>query len=336
MDRRCADDDQHIDAPTARSPTGELRGHGRHRRPWDDHRVLSPSRVHGEIQARLREMRARLAPPLVPAFDSLIERRGFLSDDIDTFFHPLGHPIAAVPMWVAAAVGDADQERLLDVIEATVAGYLYVRVHDDRLDEGIGDPDDALFLADGFLIRHQVLLARHVGASPRFWLLFERVAGEYATAMLLERSLLRAAATYGPAEFDAVLGRSRPLALPGAALLDVADRWELLEPLQRFVHHAVRAAQLVDDVLDCHVDAAAGRQTWVVRRLQRDGGVAAMGRNLVAGGLDEIVAEVLADLDAADGSARAIGMTDASEWLAARRAAVVALHEQILVRFLLG
>jgi hypothetical protein len=89
-------------------------------------------------------------------------------------------------------------------------------------------------------------------------------------------------------------------------------------------------------VLDCHVDAAAGRHTWVVRRLQRDGGVAAMGRNLVAGGLDEIVAEVLADLDAATGLARSVGMADASEWLAARRAAVVALHEQILVRFLLG
>jgi hypothetical protein len=298
--------------------------------------VLKPSRVHGEIQSRLREMRVRLAPPLVPAFDSLIERRGFLSDDIDTFFHPLGQPIAAFPMWVAAAVGDDDQGRLLDVIEATVAGYLYVRVHDDRLDEGIGDPDDALFLADSFLVRHQVLLARHVGASARFWTLFEDVAGEYGAAMLLERSLLRAGAAYGRTEFDAVLGRSRPLVLPGAALLDIADRWEVLEPLRQFVHHAVRAAQLVDDVLDCHVDAAAGRHTWVVRRLQRDGGVAAMGRNLVAGELDEIVFEVLADLDAAAGYARSVGMADASEWLAARRAAVVALHEQILVRFLLG
>jgi len=303
---------------------------------WDDHRVLSPSRVHGELQQRLRDIRFRLAWDLVPAFDALMARRGFLSDDSDMFFHPLGQPIAAFPMWTAVAVGDADEDRLLDMIEATVAGYLYVRVHDDRLDEGIGDPDDALFLADAFLLRHQVLLARQVGASPRFWSLFERTAAEYAAAMLLERSVLRSDATYGPDEFDAVLGRSRPLVLPGAALLDVADRWELLEPLQRFVHHAVRAAQLVDDLLDCHADAAAGRHTWVVRRLQRDGGVEAMGRNLVAGGLDDIVTDVLADIDAADEYGRAVGMAGASEWLAARRDAVVALHEQVLVRFLLG
>lgn len=303
------------------------------------HGVLTRARVQAEIRDRLVSMRRRLSAELRPAFDALLERRGFLSSDADLLFHPLGHPIATFPTWVAAAVGPetADSEdRMLDLIEATVAGYLYVRVHDDRLDEGIGDPDESLFLADAFLVRHQTLLARYVGSSPRFWYLFEQVAAEYAAAMLLERSVMRVGATYGPHEFDLVLGRSRPLVLPGVAVLDVADRWDLVEPLQRFVHHAVRAGQLVDDLLDCKVDRAAGRLTWVVRRLGGEDSASVMVQTLVSGGVDEILAEALDDVDASDAAAVEVGMVDARTWLAARRAEIVTLHERILTRFLLG
>src|SRR5262249_57932121 len=118
--------------------------------------VLSLGRVQGEIQDRLLRLRERVSGDLHPAFDALIERRGFLSTESDPFSHPLGHPIASFPVWVAEAVGDAapgTDVRLLDLIEATVVGYLYVRVHDDRLDEGIGDPDESPFLADAFLLR---------------------------------------------------------------------------------------------------------------------------------------------------------------------------------------
>jgi hypothetical protein len=301
--------------------------------------VLTRTRLHAEIRDRLVSMRRRLSADLWPAFDALVARRGFLSSDADPLFHPLGHPIAWFPTWVAAAVGltSAESEpRLLDLIEASVAGYLYVRVHDDRLDEGIGDPDESLFLADAFLVRHQTLLARNVGSSGRFWTLFEQVAAEYSAAMLLERSVMQAGATYGPHEFDLVLGRSRPLVLPGAAVLEMSDRWDLVEPLQQFVHHAVRAAQLVDDLLDCETDRAAGRLTWVVRRLGGEVSAAEMTHTLVAGGIDEIISDALRDVDASDAAAAEVGMADARLWLEARRAEIVTLHERILTRFLLG
>jgi hypothetical protein len=143
-------------------------------------------------------------------------------------------------------------------------------------------------------------------------------------------------ATYGPHEFDLVLGRSRPLVLPGVAVLDVADRWDFVEPLQRFVRHAVRAAQLVDDLLDCEVDRAAGRLTWVVRRLGGEAGATAMVHALLSGGMDEIVADALRDVDAADTAAAELGMVDARVWLDARRTEIITLHEEILTRFLLG
>jgi hypothetical protein len=180
------------------------------------------------------------------------------------------------------------------------------------------------------------LLARHVGTSDRFWSFFERVAARYAAAMLLERDVLRADAVYGVDEFDRVLQRSQPLILPGAALLDVTDRWELLEALQRFVHHAVRAAQLVDDLLDSETDRAAGRWTWVVRRLGGDAGPEEMTVRLIGGGIDEIVADVLVDIDVADVAAREVGMAAAVDWLAARRNEVARLRKLILTRALLG
>jgi hypothetical protein len=296
-------------------------------------------RAVDHVVRSLRVQRGRLPGELTPAFDALLARRGMSTNDRAAFSHPLGHPLVSFPIWVADAVGAGGAEgegRLLDLIEATLAGYLYVRVHDDRLDEDIGDPDEALFLADSFLIRHQALLARHVGSSDRFWELFERTAHEYAGAMLLERSLLRPDASYGPAEFDRVLGRSRPLVLGGAALLAIADRWDLLESLQRFVHHAVRSSQLVDDLLDCEVDRANARLTWVVRRLGGEAGPEAMARRLIEGGVDEIVTEAAADIDAAKGAAEMIGMPAARVWLEDRRAALSNLHEQLVLRFLLG
>ena len=302
-----------------------------------DHGVLSNARVQAEMRDRLLSLRRRMSADLWPAFDELVARRGFLSSDSGPLFNELGHPIASFAPWVAAAVGRGGQDDLLlDLIEATLVGYLYVRVHDDRLDEGLGDPDDSLFLADAFLVRHQTLLARHVGASPRFWDLFEHVATEYAAAMLFERSHLQPEAAYGAAEFDVVLGRSRPLVLPGAAVLEVADRWDLRELLERFVHHAVRAAQLVNDLLDCETDRAAGRFTWVVRRLAGEQGRVEMMQALLRGGIDDILADATRDVDASDAAAAALGMADAQSWLAERRKKIQALRGTMLERLLLG
>jgi hypothetical protein len=301
--------------------------------------MLDADRVHAELIARLDGLGRRLAPELLPAYEALLDRRGFREADAAALLHPLGQPIVAFPLWVADAVAGPrplPPDVVLDVVEATVMGYLYVRVHDDRLDDGIGDPDEALFLASALLVRHQALLARHVGASARFWTMFEQVANDYATAMLLEHRLWSTGAVYGEAEFDQVLRRSQPLVLPGAALLSMADRWELLDDLQRFVRHVVRAGQLVDDLLDCEVDRAAGRFTWVVRRLRGEAGAEALARALLGSGVDEIVADILADVDAATASARSGGLDAALPWLDARRADVLALRDAVLLRFLMG
>jgi hypothetical protein len=289
------------------------------------------------VRVRLRTLRGGLSSRLLGEFDHLIDRMRLLSGS-DAFSHPLAQPLVQFPAWTSAAVdhGPGREERLADMAEATVTGYLYVRVHDDRLDENMGDPDLSMFLADALLIRHQALLAGHVGTDPRFWRLFQSVARSYADAMLLEREVLRFESHYDAEVFDLVLARSQPLVLPGAALLSVTDRWDLLEPLQTFVRHVVRAGQLVDDLSDCLRDLDRGRYTWVVRRLDGGCGRDAVLRRLMGTGIDEVLDDVMADLDGASASALAIGMTEAVPWISARRESVFGLRDRMLLSELFG
>ena len=290
-----------------------------------------------EVRRRLMSLRGRLSPWLVSEFDDLMVRMRLLPGS-GSLSHPLTQPLVEFPTWVSRAVdhGSGRDARLADMVEATVTGYLYVRVHDDRLDDDLGNPDLAMFLADTFLIRHQSLIARHVGTDPRFWELFQSMADGYTNAMLLENRALRREAHYDAAVFDRVLDRSQPLVLPGAALLSVAGRWELLEPLQRFVRHTVRSGQLVDDLMDCLQDLERSRYTWVVRRLGGEQGHDVMLSRLIGTGVDEVVNDVFADLDSALNAAEAVGMTDAVAWAAARRRSVLDLRERMLLSELFG
>ena len=290
-----------------------------------------------DIRPRLLKLRSGLSRSLLDPFDQLMGRTLFLSDP-DALGNPLTQPLAEFPRWVSAAVDDGPgrEPRLADMVEAAIAGYLFVRVHDDRLDEDLGDPDTAMFLADAFLVRHQSLLARHVGADTRFWDLFESTAAEYAAAMLLERHALRKESHLDADLFNQILGRSRPLILPGAAILTVAGRWDLFDPVRRLVHHAVRAGQLVDDLMDSVQDLRAGRYTWVVRRLGGERGSEFMLKSMLDTGIDEVVADVMDDLDMASIAAQEAGISGAAAWIGSRRAAVSALRDRLLLSGLLG
>ena len=67
-------------------------------------------------------------------------------------------------------------------------GYLYVRVHDDLDDEGVGEPTTAMLVADAFLVRHNALLATHVASHGSGTSTSGRPR-RYSEAMLLEREV---------------------------------------------------------------------------------------------------------------------------------------------------
>jgi hypothetical protein len=295
---------------------------------------------HDDLQERLRAHRTRVAPRLREAFDALVVRHGFLTDDADTFFHPLVQPLVTFPRWVAAAAGGVGEPVVRDLVESTVMGYLHVRVHDDVMDEGhalpTGDPSGvaaSFLLADSFYERHVALLATHV-SSVRFWDLHQSVAARYADAMLLERELSAPHASYGRDDFARVLDRSLPLVVPGAAIFELTDRWDDVDALAAFVHHVVRAGQIVDDLMDLEHDVRLGNHSWVARQLGSTEQPTGMRVALATGGLRRLVREALEDLAHARELAVSLGMPDAARWTDARSADVVAYERHALTSLL--
>jgi hypothetical protein len=308
--------------------------------------MLSHAVLVEAIEADLRELRGRLGPEVVGALDALLARRGiFVEGRSPDYFHPLGQPVAELPVWVA----DAARQRGRTLDDAVVAGlavasqvgYLHVRVHDDFFDHRREGPEASMVLAAALLVRHQVLLARHVPAHPDFWRLFEERWLEYGQAMLLEARLVSRDSPYEREGYEAVLRQARPLVLSGAAVLARAGLWELLEPLERFVANITLSAQLYNDASGADEDLSDGRFTWVVRRLGGLEGAGTLRRRLLfEGGLDMLVRESTEAAEAAASAARELGMQEAVAFVERRKAAmkerVQAVYRELFQRVLGG
>lgn len=280
------------------------------------------------IESELRELRGKLGPDGVGAFNALLARRGiFVEGRSPDYFHPLGQPVMELPVWVAEAARrrgrEVDDALVVGLAVASQVGYLHVRVLDDFFDHRREGPEASMVLAAALLVRHQVLLSRHVPAHPDFWRLFEERWLEYGQAMLLEARLVSRDSTYEREGFEAVLRQARPLVLSGAAILARTGLWELLEPLEHFVAGMTRSAQLYNDVSGAEDDLRDGRFTWVVRWLGGLEGPETLRRRLLfEGGLDTLVRESSEAADAAASVARELGMSGAVDFIERRKAAM--------------
>jgi len=280
---------------------------------------MDAAQVSQLIDDRLRAVRAQVGPRLHAAFDALMQRHGWLRGDDPEYYLGLNsQPVLVTPLWLAEPRSLSDAA-LADVLAGSWLGYAAVRVQDDWMDEDLGEPAEAMMLAQAFLAAHTAALARVVGDHAGFWALFEEVWAGYGDAMLLEATLLGRDAVYGPAEEAAVLQRSRPLVLPSAALLAATGDWAQLPDLEELVARSVRAAQTFNDAMDAREDLRGGRFTPAVRRFGGlDGEGALMRQLIVDGGLDTLFGESRDDLNAACGAALRLGATGARSWFDAR------------------
>ncbi len=277
---------------------------------------------------RLTEFRGVVGPHVEPLLCDLIASSGF--NDPLTLLNPLGQPLVQIPLWVTEALpgpGRVPDSTLHDLVEAALAGYLHVRLQDDIVDgDATTDATTAMFLSDALLIRHQSLIARAVGGSPRFWASFESLGYAYGDAMLFERSL-HSQGGYSDTDFARVIERSMPLAIPALAVLEAGDGWAQAGAVVAFVRHTVTAGQLVDDLRDAVDDVTAGRRTWVSVRLGGDRGRESLLGTLAFGGFDEVVEAIDHELDQGYTVAEDLGMTSAAAWVDARRGAIDELVE---------
>lgn len=277
--------------------------------------------------ARLGALRRGLGPELGAAFDELAGRLRLFEGRAGQgyFSHPMALPTLDLPRWAAAHLAlrgaEAPPARVLRLAEAAAVGYLRVRVEDDWLDEGIGEPGAVMMLAGALGARHEALIAAELPRGSAFWDLFEEVWRGYAEAMLLERRLQRGEGDYDEAAFRRVLARSRPLVLPAAAALFAAGRIEGLAAVEQLVDGLAAGHQLFADALHAQKDSALGVTTHALRRLgvERGAGGAEVAQALLLrGGLDALVDAARAELERARTAARALGAEEAERFLEER------------------
>ncbi|WP_437870017.1 geranylgeranyl pyrophosphate synthase [Sorangium sp. So ce363] len=326
--------------------------------------------LEAEVLQRLASFRARLGSELGALFDELAARlRLFEGEPGEGYFsHPTALPVLELPLWVATRPGgpalalDAGSPALpplaVDLAEAAAVGYLHVRIEDDLLDEGVGEPGATVLLSGALFARHQALLARSLPGGSAFWGLFEEVWLGYGEAMLLERRLHRGAGPRDGATFRRVLARSRPLVLPAAAALFALSQAEHLAALEEFVSALVAAHQLFADLLHAEKDRAFGNTTYVLSRLwalaeadaaspsgadvsgrgpcraQEMRSAAALRARLFArGGFDAILEEARCELARAEVAAGALGLPEAARFCREREQYMVAIQRRVFLAF---
>lgn len=269
-----------------------------------------------DLVGPLARLGPTLGPDLEPAWDALRTRLGLHESDA-YFRHPMALPVLDLPLWVARALGSWGQpvapERVERALESAALGYLAVRLQDDWMDEGTGpDPAQVLFLSQALLVRHLALL----GGDPVRW---QRSWIRYGDAMLLERRVHQGAPC-DETTFLRILGRSGPLVLPAAALLDEAGQACRVPRLERVVEALARAHQRFQDGVDASKDLAHGNWTWTVRRFGGEQGPQALKTRLfLGGGLDQVVSQARADLEEAREGAEDLGLEGALAWIQARQ-----------------
>ena len=289
--------------------------------------------LESTVRSRLAAFRQSLGPLLGRALDEMQERLEFGRSG-SYFLAPAAQPVLQLPGWVEASVGTWLSPRISDtLVESAAVAYLHVRLQDDLLDEGVGDPATVMMLSDVLFTRHQGLLARVVGEDAGFWELFEDLWRGYGEASLLEQALFESAAGYDEAGFVQVQQRSHPLMLPGAAVLAKQGRWGEVGELRGFVEALVAAHQRFHDLVDAQEDLRLGNPTYVVQRFGGLEGAEAFWKRLfLEGGFDEVVTEVMADLDVAVERAEAMGMGAAVAFVEERRGLVRKTQQAVFRR----
>lgn len=286
--------------------------------------ALHDQALHDQALGQMDQWGSGLPPRLADAWSGLAARLALRAPDAPYFLHPMALPVVPLPGWVARRYGPVPARVVTQAAQSAIAGYLYVRLRDDQLDDGVVPDPATLLLSDHLRALHLDLLVQ-VGGDAMRPVARTRWAG-FSQAMLDEAALRGSDAPIDPATFAALLDRARPIDLPARAVLRAAgataDLTPMLEPL-------LAAHQTYNDLVDLPRDLDAGARTRLLDRAGAPRGRAAAFRWLIRGsGLDDVVAEIFGQLDDARGAATALGLPGAVAWVERRRDHVEATRQR--------
>ena len=270
----------------------------------------SPDRLAAVARQATLAFADGLQPMSRELWEEMLSRRREVSGGEPDYLHPLAQPIVLVPLWAAqaaAGIGEVVQGELVETAAAAGAiGYYAVRLQDDLVDEGIGDPAAIAVLSSAVLAAAQSTLGS-MGLSTRFWDWHRDVMLRYAEAMQFEAEVRFNPEAYGEAAFERVLERSGPLAVPGVAVLDAAGAWSLQPDFEPMIMSATGALQIVNDLDHAAKDLAVGNRTWVHNLLGVPAG-ASLTRGRFIGGMDLVLDQMRDRLAEMGGLADRLGV----------------------------
>lgn len=253
---------------------------------------------------RLDEFAGGLSPTERNCLEGALRLKGCTWDTRWDYFTPLTPPILAWPRWadeLALRTGvELPLHLILDACEAAIMGVLYARIQDAAIDGHGLDPVEAMVTADSCFARHLRLIQGVSRDNLAFCAEVDAVWSRYRSALLFERKLVQQKRPIGKREFERILDHSRPVFLPGAAILVAAGLDAMLGPAATVVDGIVRAGQLFDDTIDATEDAANGNATFVLHRLGAGDDDLELHHTLyVEGAFDQILEEACAELERA-------------------------------------
>jgi hypothetical protein len=277
-----------------------------------------------------------LQPRSRAIWDAMLARRAEVSGGAPDYLHSFAQPIVLVPLWAAqattAASGAVDGVIVETAAAAGAIGYYAVRLQDDLMDEKIGDPAAIAVLSSGVLAAAQSTLGS-MGLSAQFWEWHRHVLLGYAEAMQFEAEIRNDPAAYDEAAFERVLERSRPLAVPGVAVLDAAGAWPLRPDLEAIVMAATGAIQLINDMGHVAKDLSAGNRSWV-HTLLGVRGDSPLTRGRLLGGMDRVLDQIEYRLRKVVDLGDALRVPEATVWAETTKDAATDRFQRLLLSLL--
>ncbi len=274
-----------------------------------------------------------LGPRSRAIWDAMLARRAEVSGGAPDYLHSFAQPIVLVPLWAAQAVtasgGAADEAMVETAAAAGAIGYYAVRLQDDLVDEEMGDPGAIVVLSSAVLASAQSRLGS-IGLSPGFWRWHSGVMLRYAEAMQFEAEVRAIQGGYDEAAFGQVMERSRPLVVPGVAVLDATGAWPLRSDFEQMVIAATSALQLINDLGHAAKDISAGNRTWV-HTLLGVRGDSPLTRGRLIGGMDRVFDQIKCRLEDVIELGRDLGVPEAAGWAETTERAAADRFERLLV-----
>lgn len=248
------------------------------------------------------------------------------------FGSPLAPPLVYLPLWLRDRLwrdrpgGPPSREAAAGVVQATMWGYLYIRIQDDLLDES--EPDRAFtLLGNACILEMERALRRWVGDAPGFREAFAAAWIEFTRFTLAEHEQLRSAAPYSLEDFESHCRKVAFARVPLLALSALAGRPELGADLDALVHALGIAYGMTNDAWGWPRDLANGHRTWLLARAgleQGERGEEARAKVEVAlhdrGLLVEVLEEAVQALGRAEPIARRLELAGFAPFAQERRA----------------